>query len=46
MYINRKDIEAFIASGRVTAALDLLENAITAAPHLGNFTSELERLRR
>ena len=46
MYINRKDIEAFIASGRVTAALDLLENAITAAPHIGNFTSELERLRR
>ncbi len=46
MYINRKDIEAFIASGRVTAALDLLENAITAAPHLGNFTSELECLRR
>lgn len=45
-YINRQDIEAFLASGRMSAALDVLDNAIVAQPHLGNFTSELERLRR
>ncbi len=45
-YINRADLESYIAAGRITAAFDMLENVVTAQPHLGNFTSDLERLRR
>lgn len=45
-YINRQDIETFLNDRRMTAALDTLENAIISNPHLGSFTSDLERLRR